>query len=325
MKECQICGTLNFKKNTYCTHCGCMIVEENICQYCGVKNPDTSTVCINCNRPIDPVAIEDFEDLFNIFNVKLLVDSKFTIADYNSILNNMFKKLDYMNIDGKTPKDKVLQIANVFTIVVPKSSGVVNGEYGSPIIFYDDRLDESLQISTIIHELAHFLLFDFSVNILCNIFDVKSSSVVKSFVEYFLTLDEMRIINEFYAHTVENRFIPLKYQSFNSFKHCVFSSGMTTNDVWQEMELGFTMAYDIIRHLEKYIDENLRQSIKLQFKMDMVDSKNSIDFDSPKVLLDDDKKIEVFIGLMAYHFYYLYNNEEARKELEPIKNRFEFK
>jgi len=28
---------------------------------------------------------------------------------------------------------------------------------------------------------------------------------------------------------------------------------------------------------------------------------------------------------MAYHFYDLYNNEEARKELEPIKNRFEFK
>ena len=54
----------------------------------------------------------------------------------------------------------------------------------------------------------------------------------------------------------------------------------------------------------------------------MVDSKNSIDFESPKVLLDDDEKIEIFIGLMAYHFYDLYNNEEARKELEPIKNRF---
>ena len=88
------------------------------------------------------------------------------------------------------------------------------------------------------------------------------------------------------------------------------------------MELGFTMAYDVIRYLEKFIDEDLRQSIKLQFKIDMVDSKNSIDFESPKVLLDDDEKIEIFIGLMAYHFYDLYNNEEARKELEPIKNRF---
>ena len=323
MKTCDVCGTFNLKENNYCTHCGCKIVNENICPFCGMKNPDSSNVCISCHKQITPIAIDSFDVLFSDYNRSLLLNPNFTFDDYFDILKDMFKKLDYIEIVGKTPKEKVLQIANVFTPVIPKSSGLVYGEYGSPIIFYDDRLDESLQISTIIHELAHFLLFDLSVNMLCEILDINPSPVIKSFVDHFLISPEIEVINEFYAHSVENRFIPLKYQDFNSFLMCISTLGWNIEDVEDFILLGNSLAYDIIFFLQKYIDDNLRESIKLQFKIDMNEPKNNISFNYNNEILDYDKKNTMYIGLMAFYFEGFYLDKEARGELEYSRYKYE--
>ncbi|MEE0024846.1 ImmA/IrrE family metallo-endopeptidase [Methanobrevibacter sp.] len=322
MKNCDVCGTFNLDENNYCTHCGCRIVNENICPFCGVKNPDSSNVCINCHKQITPIAIDSFDVLFSDYNRSLLLNPNFSVEDYFNILKSMFKKLDYIEISGKTPKEKVLQIANVFTPVIPKSNGLVYGEYGSPVIFYDDRLDESLQISTIIHELAHFLLFDLSVNILCEILDIAPSPVIKSFIDHFLIDSEVEIINEFYAHSVENRFIPLKYQDFNSFFMCISKLGFSADDVEDFIVLGNSLAHDIIFFLQKYIDDNLRESIKLQFKIDM-NEPNTISFNYNNDILPHEKKNTVYIGLMVYYFEVFYLDKEARGELEYTKYKYE--
>lgn len=322
MKNCEVCGTLNFKKDNYCTHCGCRIVEENICPYCGYKNADDSDVCIRCNRHITPISIDKFDDFFTNKNFQLLVNADLDVAEYSHILSNMFRKLDYTIITGNTSKEKVIQIASVFTQVIPKSSGVVFGEYGSPVIFYDDRLDDSLQTSTIIHELAHFIFFDLSVNILSKILEVKESSVINAFVEYFLTSPDIEIINEFYAHTVENRFIPLKFQGFESFISCVHGLGLELDDVEDLMYLGYSLAYDVISFLEEYIDNELRESIKLQFKIDMITPKKNMVYNLPNVMLPYNEKISSIIGLMAHYLYDLSNNKEAREELEYKRSKY---
>ena len=323
MKNCDVCGTLNFKKNNYCTHCGCKIVKENICPFCGQKNPDENDVCIRCHKAITPVAIDSFDRLFSEENISLLSNTNFSKNDYCDILRNMFKKLDYVTITGKTSKEKVLQIANVFTTVVPKSSGVVYGEYGYSVIKYDDRLDESFQTSTIIHELAHFLLFDLCVNVLCEILDVKSNSVIKAFVQYFLSSNQIISMNEYCAHTVENRFIPLKYQRFNSFHKCILDLELDDNDIEVSAVVGNSFAKDFIHFLEKYIDRDLRESIKLQFKMDMVESEKIIDFDVGDSTISHNEKNMMLIGLMEGNFKDLFKNKEARKELIHLKDRFE--
>ena len=187
----------------------------------------------------------------------------------------------------------------------------------------DDRLDDSLQISTIIHELAHFLLFDVSVNFLCEILDVKESSLIKSFIEYFLTVPEIEIINEYCAHTVENRFIPLEFQNFRSFEKCVMDMGLGMEDIVDFIILGNSYANDFIHFLERPINEKLRQSIKLQFKRDFIDSKKEIVSYADSRLFPIEEKNRLFIGLMAYSFESLYANEEARFELEHIRIKFE--
>ena len=322
MKYCDVCGTLNLEEYNYCIHCGADILVENICPFCGQKNPDANEYCLNCNKQITPVAIDNLDILFSDYNKELLFNAEISLNEYNDILKRIFKKLDYYKLDGKTPKEIVLQIANVFTLVIPKSSGVVHGEMGNSVIQYDDRLDDSTQIATIIHELAHFLLFDISVNLLCEILSVKSSAAIKSFIESFLIDPSMELMNEYCAHTVENRFIPLKFQNFKSFEECAVSFGDEFQNMMAYVVMGNTFAKHIIIYLEKYIDEKLRELIKLQFKNDGKTAKE-LTFCPIDEFFSVEKNTQLFINEMAWYFDELCNNEDARGELEYIKSKFE--
>ena len=48
MKACDICGTLNFKENNYCIHCGNKLILEHVCPHCGEYNPDVALHCVHC-------------------------------------------------------------------------------------------------------------------------------------------------------------------------------------------------------------------------------------------------------------------------------------
>lgn len=324
MKRCDICGTFNFKENNYCTHCGCYLVEENICPYCGHKNPDSNNFCEECHNEIIPLAIDDFDNLFSESNLVLMLNAKISSREYKDILEDIFKKLDYLKITEITPKDKILHIASQFTPTIPKSSGIAHGESANIFILYDDRLEESLQIGAIIHELAHYLLFQLSVELLCRILNVKASSALKAFVEFVLTLSDIKIMNEYYAHTVENRFIPLDYQNFSSFNHlCSYENNdIDPEQLNQFVIVGNSYAHDIIENLERSIDNNLRELILLQFRKDSPDVKRDFQqFDQSA--LEDDEKNSIFMEWFVSYFYFLFNNEEAREELEYLKNKFE--
>ncbi|MBR0271877.1 MAG: zinc ribbon domain-containing protein [Methanobrevibacter sp.] len=324
MKRCDVCGTFNFKKNNYCTHCGCYLVEENICPYCGHKNSDSSNCCDKCHNEIFPLAIADFDDLFTEGNLALMLNAKISGIEYRDILEGIFKKLDYVEITGITPKEKILQIVTRFTPVIPKSSGIAHGESANVFILFDDRLEDSLQIGAIVHELAHFLLFELSVRFLSNILNVKESPALKAFVEFVLTISDIKIMNEYYAHTVENRFIPLDYQNFSSFNKCLHEIGdIDFEQLNQFIQVGNSYAYDVVENLEKYIDDNLRELILLQFRKDTPDVNRDVIHGYDKSVLDDDKKNSIFIEWFVSYFYFLFNNKEAREEVEYIKKKFE--
>ena len=328
MKECDVCGTFNLKGNKYCTHCGCYIIEENICPFCGYKNPDSQYYCINCSKQITPITIDSFDVLFSEYNYSLMNNANVFSVEYHEILESMFKKLNYVTINGKTPKEKIIQIASVFTSVIPKSSGINHGTFKNTMIFFDDRLDDSFQIGTIIHELAHYLLFELTVNILCKILNVNESPTLKAFADVFLSSPQLIGMNEFFAHTVENRYIPHDYLNFTSFNDLVLNSNYDIEGNLQYLFIIISYAKDIISYLDMYIDEKLRELIKLQFREDKPYHNRKILFEVEEVELDevevdDDVKIKIFTLMMFEYFKMLYNNEEAREELEFIKNKFE--
>ncbi len=323
MKTCDVCGTLNLKENNYCTHCGNRLIIEHICPFCGEFNLDYATHCCNCKRQINPISIEDYDTLFSQYNEVLLLNAEISDEEYNQILSNIFARVEFMNIYGDSVKDKILSLASVFTQCTPKSRGYERGYiFLGNVIRYDDRLDDSVQIATIIHELAHYLLFSIIESLLCHIFKVKTSTVLQSFVWYFLTLPDFEIMNEYCAHTVEGRFIPYGYQNYGSFNVLVENTTFDEESVKSMIKFGNSFANEIIVYLEKYIDDSLRQEIKLQYKMDLREP----NYESILKETDDcfplNVKNDIIVRLL-YDILKEGSNLETRKKIELIKERIE--
>jgi hypothetical protein len=323
LKSCDVCGTLNFKENNYCTHCGNKLILEHICPLCGESNSDLATHCVRCKSQINPISIEDFETLFSQFNQNLLENASITIEEYNQILSDIFIRADYIDVWGDTTKNRILNLAGIFTECKPKARGYERGYiFLGNGIYYDDRLSDSVQIATIIHELGHFFLFTIIESLLCYIFKVRPSSTLQSFVWYFLTLPEFKIMSEYCAHTVEGRFIPYGYQNYGSFNALVENIGVGEEALESMITLGNSFANEIIVYLEKYIDDDLRNEIKLQYRKDLTSPTYESIFKETDSCFPLDIKNKVLLS-MLYDVLKEVSSGEELKELESIKEGIE--
>ncbi|WP_296803824.1 zinc ribbon domain-containing protein [uncultured Methanobrevibacter sp.] len=323
MKRCDICGTLNFKEDNYCIHCGNKLILEHICPHCDTLNLDTAIYCVKCGNQINPIKIDDFDILFSEYNQNLLLNAKISNIEYNGILSNIFARADYADIYGNSIRDKILNLASIFTQCKPKARGIERGYiFLGNCIYYDDRLDDSVQIATLIHELAHFILFNLIEQLLCKILMVNTSSTLQSFVWFFLTLPEFKIMNEYCAHTVEGRFIPFGYQNYGSFNSLVRQIDFDDSSLNDMVVFGNTFANEIIVYLEKYIDVNLREEIKLQYKKDL----KSPSYDSLQIETNDCLSLDVKNGVLLkllYDILKLASQDDVRNELEEIRDGIE--
>lgn len=324
MRSCGICGTLNFKENNYCTHCGNKLLLEHICPFCGEDNTDLATHCIKCGSQINPIRIEDFPTLFSQFNQGLLANAEISDGQYNQILSNIFIRADYIDIWGDTTKNKILNFASIFTECKPKARGYERGFiYLGRNIYYDDRLDDSVQIATIIHELGHFFLFEIIESLLCYVFKVEPSTTLQSFVWYFLTLPEFQIMNEYCSHTVEGRFVPYGYQNYGSFNALVEEMKIDDESMDSMIKLGNSFANEIITYMERYIDEDLRNEIKLQYRKDMTSPTYESIFRETNSCFPLDFKNSILLRMLDDVLKEVSGDSEAIKELESIKEGIE--
>ena len=324
MKTCDVCGTRNFKENNYCTHCGNKLILEHICPVCGEINSDVATHCVKCNNQLNPISIDDFDILFNDFNQNLLANANVDDSEYLELLSNIFVRADYIDIWGETTKNKILNLASIFTECKPKSRGYERGFiFLGTCIYYEDRLADSVQIATIIHELAHYFLFNIIESLLCDILKVKPSSVIQSFVWYFLMFPEFKIMSEYCAHTVEGRFIPYGYQNYGSCNSLVENCGFDEESLQTMIKLGNSFANEIIVYLEKYIDDDLRNEIKLQYRKDLTPPTNESILSETDDCFSITLKNKLLISMLGDVLKEVSNDKGARKELESIKDGIE--
>lgn len=319
LKICDVCGTYNLKENNYCTHCGNRFISENICPYCGKANLDYATHCAKCQKQINPIAIDDFDILFSDYNHDLLLNAQVSDEEYNNLLRNLFIRADYIEFNGNDTKEKILNFASVFTECRPKARGYERGYiFLGNCIYYDDRLDDSVQIATIIHELGHYFLFGIIESLLCNIFKVRTSSTLQSLVWYFLTLPEFKIMNEYCAHTVEGRFIPYGFQNYGSFNVLVENTDLDKESLQTMVVFGNTFANEIITYLEKYIDEDLRAEIKIQYRRDLNSPTYESIFTETNDCLPLDLKNSTLISIL-YDVFKEASQKNVREKLNDIK------
>lgn len=225
--------------------------------------------------------LNDFKDIFTPENHQILENNHLTPIQYRSILNKikstsdelLNKTINENNIDFNSLSilEKVLLFTKSFVEVDYKAGGADLGNYAFNRIHLDDRLNTANQITTLIHELSHHLLaeiFEQSAMILLN---TDKTDAIESYVGFCLMCSNPSILlNEYCAHTVQGRFTPHGYQDYGSFERILerFDLNRDRQIVTMCMMVGNTFCQDLLAIIEPFIDYNLREEIKQQFKKD---------------------------------------------------------
>ncbi len=259
------------------------------------------------------------DDLLTPKYEEKLKSGSLTVNDYDNIIEEIYQiGKHFVDFDeDDSIFDKVSKIVNAYTPWSYKSRGSELGSYKSNFIKLDDRLLDSLKISTLIHELAHHFVAEILEIAVCYMLDVEKTQPIEGFVAFFLSDPLSKIMNEYCASTVEGRFIPHGFQNYGSFD--IVMDECSADDSVKElyMYIGNTIAEDIISILEHFIDDELRNDIKIQFIEDKFPPKyDGIGYEC-SLTIDRD----VTIGLLSeaiIDYYNLAKNSDGHKEILKI-------
>ena len=279
----------------YCPKCHEKYPEdENFCYKCGVKLKDIDGIVrvrdIKSSPKLDfegNNTFNSFKDIFTQENIKKINDFDFKKRDYNKIIKDI-KTAAFRNYDDLVSSnelvqdwmsvpDQVLLFAKSFAQIEYKSYGEELGFYGFNVIEIDDRQRNSLQITTLIHELAHFLLDEILARVLCILLDCSKNEYIEALTTFILSYSPFtRLIDEYSAHTVEGRFAVYGYQDYSSFLQIekTLDGEMSRDEIEITKSIGNTFANSIKDILESYIDSDLREDIKELFLEENFDSPN---------------------------------------------------
>ena len=270
-----------------------------VCKGCGLKYPKEFNYCISCDcdEPLTTDIIDiktlpnryydlnthinkftEISQLLSNENKTKLINFNFTQLQFDNIINNIKNTykliLDYLideygiDLSNLSTLNKMLLFSKTFVKTDYKEGGGDLGYYQYNEIFIDDRLPDALQITTIIHELSHFLMAEILEQITCEILNTNKTDAVEAFICYNLANVKMNcLVDEYCAHTVEGRFAMFGYQDYGSYKQVLseFLQEYSEQHVEIVNTIGNTFADYIKPIMESFIDENLRKDIKKEF------------------------------------------------------------
>lgn len=307
-------------------------MTEIYCSKCGEKNSPTKDYCINCGsvlRKLDNFKVGDkitsFEDMFTQKHKEQLNEIPLTNEIYELILNNIYEtgKKSLKN-KGSTALEKVADVVEAYAKWSYKSKGGELGFYSANNIKLDDRLNDSVQIATLIHELSHHLLAEIHEQILMYFWEVEKTYEIEVFVQYILASGTVHLMNEYCAHTVEGRFIPHGYQNYGSFNSILEEQKdeLDHDTVVISLVLGNTIAEDIIHLLEHFIDEDLRHEIKQQYNKDQLPPSYSQIGMETTDMMDGNSRNELIMGPLAGSFDAGMKNPDFKNVLNEFLDTF---
>lgn len=313
-----------------------IILSIVFCSVCGVESDSKSKVCKNCksllisDKYFNINELNSFAQIANDENIEILKASPVTETEYEIILENIrriaLRNLERHDLSALNTIDKIRVIASSYAKITYKSKGAEFGSYSYNRIRIDDRLADCDIIATLIHELAHHLLSEIFEQMLMLVWEVKKTYALEAFVSFILGTNPIYVlINEYCAHTVEGRFIPHGYQKYASFNRILTEEFDLENDaevIDFALMMGNSMADDIIRILENFIGDDLRDEIKLVYQRNY---NNPPNYD--EILLESDEVYETAEKLKHLHIILISGiiaskDEESYELLRQIKKDF---
>ena len=293
------------------------------CPKCGRKYPERENVCLDClvhlknlSDKIDVSEIESnpvfiyegsndyqsFSDLLDVENLAKVSEFAFTYDDYSKILHDI-KSQAFRNFDGLVKEneiefdelkivEKIILFVKSFVRVYYKSFGGQLGYFEKDTIFIDDRQTDSLQITTLIHELSHFLIQEIIIHVLCRILDATRNGFMEALAAFILSyIPFTRLIDEYSAHNVEGRFTIFGFQDYSSYLQIEQSleGEMSKEEIEITKSIGNNFAVSIKDILEALIDKQLRKEIKDQFMIDVLDKPDymALEMENCQILNDE--------------------------------------
>lgn len=269
------------------------------CPKCHEKYPEEENVCYDCLVALKPLSdkvavadivskpvfkfegensLNDFTSIFNESNIQKVMDFDFNKRDLNQIIRNIKRtsltnldgmiKENYVDLDDITTLEKVLLFAKSFVNVEYKSYGQQLGYFEFDTITIDDRQSNSLQMTTLIHELAHFILKEIIEGVVCRLLDCDSSRLTDVIATYILSYSNFtQLIDEYSAHCCEGRFTVYGYQDYSSFLDIVsrMDGEMSREEIEITKAIGNTFANVVKDILEIYIDRDILGDMKQEF------------------------------------------------------------
>lgn len=280
-KYCPKCGREYPLGDNYCSDC--LVILKSLEDKVDVRDIEADPQFIFSGEN----AYDDFEKLLDRDNIEKINQFKFSYGDFSQILHDIkaqaFRNFDELlksnelDFDSLAPIDKIILFTKSFVKVDFKSFGSQLGYFEEDTIFIDDRQSRSLQITTLIHELSHFLIQEILIHVVCRILNASRNSYIQSLVVFILSYHPFtQLIDEYSAHNVEGRFTIFGFQDYSSFIQIQKSldGEMTPDEIEITKSIGNTFALHIKDILESLIDRDLREEIKDQFLEDMVDRPN---------------------------------------------------
>ena len=274
----------------YCPKCGREYPEdENFCFEClialkEIKSVDVRDIKI---KPVFDITktnnYDSFEDIFSGENLEKITKFDFKVRDLKEIINSIkrtaFRRLDGaikendINLKYLSVLDKVTLFSKAFVELEYKSYGEELGYYEFGKIYVDDRQSDALQITTILHELTHFLIKEITSHILCHILDCSKTTQIESLSVFILSYSALnRLMDEYAAHTVEGRFTLFGYQDYSSYLSIEKTIDLEPDEIEMLKTIGNSFANYIKEILESFIDRDMLEDIKEQFRRDVMDS-----------------------------------------------------
>lgn len=329
---------LSVEFTKYCPKCGKQYLEnENVCFDCLVHLKKISDRIEISEIESNPQFIfegansfDGFEDLLSEANFKLINEFNFFIDDFSEILHSIkyqalknfdeLVKSNEIDFDELDILDKIILFAKSFVKVNFKASGEQLGYFEDDTIFIDDRQTDSLQITTLIHELAHFIIQEILVRVICKLLDASRNQFIESVVAFILSYAPFtQLIDEYSAHNVEGRFTVFGFQDYSSYFQIEKSldGDMSREEIDITKSIGNTFAISIKDILESLIDNNLRKEIKKQFLNDVLDNPNymALKMENCQILNDEGLIKAIWLVLNDGFEVALFNRDKFSKDL----------
>lgn len=275
VKKCPCCGAVYPESYNFCVKCHCKdeLIENMQIKIKEIKsypneyyNTKGHTNKFGSIHDIlNDNNIIQFEEIFLDYEDYAYILSKIK-STYQKILTHIINEYS-IDLNRLSARDKILLLAKSFVIVDYKAGGGDLGNFQYNEIYIDDRQYSPPEITTIIHELSHFILAEIFEQAIMMILDTDKTDAIEAFVCEILLKDFNYLVDEYCAHTVEGRFAVLGYQNYGSFNK---KADNYPNDDELSIDyacmFGNTFSKGIIDILESFINEELREEIKDEFK-----------------------------------------------------------